>query len=175
MRRLILLILIFPGMVYAQSEKETNWGSLTYFIGSWQGTGKSKSGVSKIERKYRFVMNEKFIHVTNRSVFEPRGEETSGEVHENMDFYSFDQAREKVILRQFHVEGYVNQYVLDSTSADGKKIVLITESIENISPGWRAKVTKEIVNDDEFIEYFELAPPEKDFFVCNENHFKRKE
>ena len=36
------------------------------------------------------------------------------------------------MLRQFHIEGFVNQYKLESISADGKTIVFISEAIENI-------------------------------------------
>jgi hypothetical protein len=36
---------------------------------------------------------------------------------------SFDKARKKFVLRQFHGEGFVNQYVMTSSSDDGKTIV----------------------------------------------------
>jgi len=64
--------------------------------------------------------------------------------------------------------------VLDSLSSDGKTFVFVTESIENISSGWRARGTYRILNENEFTETFELAAPDKDFEVYIENHFKRK-
>jgi hypothetical protein len=95
-------------------------------------------------------------------------------VHEDWGLFSYDRSRKKFVLRQFHVEGFVNQYVLDSLAADGKTLILVTESIENIPVGWRAKETYKILNDDEFVEIFELAEPGKGFEVYSENHLKRK-
>ena len=42
--------------------------------------------------------------------------------------FSFDDARKRLVLRQFHKEGFVNQYVHDPASAD--KLVFATEAIE---------------------------------------------
>jgi len=39
-------------------------------------------------------------------------------MHENWDIISWDRGRAKCVLRQFHVEGFVNQYILDSLSSD---------------------------------------------------------
>lgn len=97
-----------------------------------------------------------------------------GETHEDWALFSFDRGRKKFLLRQFHVEGFVNQYLLDSKSEDGKTLVFITESIENIPAGWKAKETYRIVNDNEFIEVFELAAPGKEFELYSETRFKRK-
>ncbi len=78
------------------------------------------------------------------------------------------------MLRQFHVEGFVNQYVMTSSSADGKTIVFTSESIENIPAGFRARETYKILGAEEFIEAFEIAEPGKDFELYSEGHFKRK-
>ena len=75
--------------------------------------------------------------------------------------------------RQFHVEGFVNQYVMDYLSPDGKTIVFTTESIENIPAGWRARETYQVLDPDEFTETFELAEPGKDFVLYVRNQFKR--
>jgi hypothetical protein len=58
------------------------------------------------------------------------------------------------MLRQFHVEGFVNQFALDNVSDDGRTIVFISTAIENIAPGWRARETYRILSDNEFIETF---------------------
>ena len=72
---------------------------------------------------------------------------------------------ETFVLRQFHIEGFVNQYRIESISLDKKTIVFISESIENIPPGFRAKETYQILNENEFTETFELAEPGKDFEI----------
>ena len=58
------------------------------------------------------------------------------------------------MLRQFHVEGFVNQYAQDSESSS-QKLVFTTESIENIPAGWRARETYVVHGPDEFEEIFE--------------------
>jgi hypothetical protein len=87
---------------------------------------------------------------------------------------SFDQARKNFVLRQFHVESFVNQYVMTSSSADGKTIVFTSDSIENIPAGFRARETYKILGADEFTEVFEIAEPGKDFELYSEGHFRRK-
>lgn len=78
------------------------------------------------------------------------------------------------MLRQFHVEGFVNQYVQTSSTLDGKTFVFTTEQIENIPVGWRARETYRIVSPDEFVEVFELAEPGKDFEIYSESRHTRK-
>src|SRR5262249_13591206 len=48
----------------------------------------------------------------------PPGQESQGEVHEHWDVFSWDRRRKAFVLRQFHTEGFVNQYLLE-TVADG--------------------------------------------------------
>jgi len=87
---------------------------------------------------------------------------------------SFDKARKKFVLRQFHIEGFVNQFVMTSASTDGKTIVFTSESLENIPAGFRARETYKILGPDEFTEIFEIAEPGKDFEVYSDGHFRRK-
>jgi hypothetical protein len=87
---------------------------------------------------------------------------------------SYDKIAKKLVLRQFHVEGFVNHYVLDSVSEDGRTIVFVTAAIENIPAGWRGRETYRIVSDDEFVETFEMAGPGKDFATYSETRFRRK-
>jgi hypothetical protein len=54
-------------------------------------------------------------------------------------------------------------------------IVFVTESIENIPAGWRAKETYQILGPDEFVETFELAVSGKEFELYTENRFTRSE
>ena len=69
------------------------------------------------------------------------------------------------MLRQFHVESFIIQYRVDGISADKKTIVFISESIENMPSGYRAKETNRIIGDNEIEETFEIAEPNKDFAV----------
>ena len=68
----------------------------------------------------------------------------------------------------------MNQYLLDSISPDQKTIVFVTESIENIPAGWKAKETYRILSDNELEETFELAEPGKEYQVYSKVLLKKK-
>ena len=67
------------------------FGSPLRLVGQWEGTGTGKPGVSKVQREYRLVMNDKFIQVQNRSVYAPQPKNPKGEIHEDWGMISFDQ------------------------------------------------------------------------------------
>jgi hypothetical protein len=172
----LFVLLILPISLLAQADKKSDvWEPLRYFIGSWEGTSKGQSGNGKVEREYRFALNGTFLEVKNKAIYTPQDKNPKGEVHEDIGLISYDKMRKKFILRQFHVEGFVNQYILGNLSPDSKTLSFDTESIENIPAGWRARETYKILNNDEFVEIFELAPPGREFSVYTENSFKRKQ
>lgn len=174
MRKTFLFLLVMPVLVFAQAKPQSDvWEPLRFFLGAWTGTGKGQSGISQVEREYQFVLNGKFIQARNKSVYEPQEKNPKGEVHEDWGFISFDRVRQRHVFRQFHVEGFVNQYQLE-IAADKTTLIFTSESIENIPAGWQARETYKIINDDEFIEAFELAAPGKAFELYTENNFKRK-
>jgi len=175
MLRVSLALVLLWGVLFAQAEeKQDLWEPLRFFVGEWEGTVEGKSGVGKLEQESQFVLGGKFLQMRNKATFEPQEKNPKGEVHQDWGVFSYDTNREKFVFRQFHVEGFVNQYVLDTISEDGKTLVFITEEIENISPGWRAKLTYKILNDDEFQQIFELAGPERDFGCFSQGTLKRK-
>jgi hypothetical protein len=175
-KTLLVFLVLLPSVLFAQTgDKQDPWEAFRFFVGSWTSTGKGCPGVSTGQREYQFVLKENFLQVTNRSIYEPQEQNPKGEVHQDLGFISHDGIRDAFVWRQFHVEGFVNQYILDSLATDGKTFIFLTESIENIPPGWRGRVTCHILNDDEFDEIFDLAAPEKEFEVYIENHFTRKE
>ena len=88
--------------------------------------------------------------------------------------FSYDRALKKIVLRQFHAEGFVNEYVLESVGSDGKVLEFVTVRIENIPPGWKARERYQIISRDEIIETFSLAAPGKEFEVYSEATLRRK-
>jgi len=175
MRKLLFILILLPGILFAQGEKKEDvWSPFKYFVGNWKGTGKGRSGLSKLEAEFKFVLNGKYFQVRGKAVFEPQEKNKKGEVHEDLGFISFDRARKTFVFRQFHVEGFVTQNVLDSLSSNEKTFVFLSENIENIAPGWRVRATYKILNENEFLQIFELAEPGKDFEVYSENRLKRK-
>lgn len=175
MLRVSLALVLLWGVLFARAEEKPDmWEPLRFFVGEWEGTVEGKSGVGKLEQESQFVLGGKFLQMKNRATFEPQEKNPKGEVHQDLGLFSYDGNREKFVFRQFHVEGFVNQYVLDTISEDGKTLVFITEQIENISAGWRAKLTYKILNDDEFQQIFELAGPKRDFGCFSQGTLKRK-
>jgi hypothetical protein len=76
-------------------------------------------------------------------------------------------------LREFHNEGYVNQYILEPRPDSSHALVFVTESIENISAGWRARTTLEVISEDSFRETFDLAGPDQEWACYITNEFIR--
>ena len=176
MLRSLFVLLITPVALLAQTDKKPDvWEPLRYFVGSWEGTSKGQAGNGKVEREYKFALNGAFLEVKNKATYAPQDKNPKGEVHEDLGLISYDKMRKKFILRQFHVEGFVNQYTLANLSPESKTLTFDTESIENIPAGWRARETYKILSNDEFVEIFELAPPGKEFSVYTENTFRRKQ
>lgn len=161
--RLILLLPFLPLISHAQlSKQDSLWLPFQPFIGNWTGTGEGVDGTGTYERSYQFVLNKKYIEVRNKTVYGPTKENSKGYLHHDVGYISYDKARKTFVFRQFHGEGFVNQYTLDSLSADKKTMVFVSEAIENISPGWRARETY-TVGDNTLTEVFNLAEPNKNF------------
>lgn len=166
---------LLPSLTFTQNSKQDSvWKPFESFIGNWTGKGGGAAGEGTYERSYNFIFNKKYIEVKNKSIYPPTKNKPSGEVHEDVGYISFDKIRKTFVLRQFHIEGFVNQYMLDSVSADGKRLVFVSESIENIKPGWRAKEVYEIGGDSEITETFLLSPPDKEFEVYSKAILKKK-
>jgi hypothetical protein len=154
--------------------KPTPWDRMQFFVGSWTGAGHGQPGISTVEREYTFALQERFIEVRNKSTYLPQEKNPTGEVHEDRGFISWNRARHRFVLRQFHVEGFVNQYVADSLGGAADTIVFTSETIENIPSGYRARETYRILGPDTFIERFEIAQPDSSFALYSEATFKRK-
>lgn len=164
MKYLITILLVLPQLAVAQMTKSDSlWLPFTHFVGSWKGTGEGPDGKGAYERTYQFVLNKKYIEVRNKSVYPATKERPKGYVHEDFGVISYDKTRKAFIFRQFHIEGFVNQYVLESISPDGRTFVFVTEAIENIPTGWRGRETYTIEDGKGLNEAFDLAEPGKDF------------
>lgn len=141
---------------------------LAPLIGRWEGTAEGQPGTGRVEREYQRALGTRFVRVTNRSVYPPQEKNPKGETHEDEGWFSYDRARKRLVLRQFHSEGFVNHYV-----QEGGALTFVTESIENIPPGWRARETYVLSGPDAFEEIFELAEPGKDFEIYSRSGLTR--
>jgi hypothetical protein len=169
----VIVCVLAPLVVRGQPSVPADpFRSVEFLIGHWQGTTEGQPGNGTVVREYSRVLNSRFIRVRNHSTYPPQPANPKGEVHEDEGFISFDRARQKLILRQFHVEGFVNQYVEDDGST-AQKLVFTSEQIENIPTGFRARETYVVIGADEFEEVFELAEPGKQFEVYSRARLRR--
>lgn len=167
---LLLIAVLVAIAAVAQSDP---WAPIRVFEGKWEGQITGKPGKQFSSRQYRFELNGKFLSQRDKSVYESKSPDTKPETREDFGFFSYDTNLKKIVWRQFHSEGFVNEYTLDSVSADGKSFEFVTVRIENLAPGWRAKKSYRVLSADEMEETFSLAPPGKDFDVFTLAHLRR--
>jgi hypothetical protein len=86
----------------------------------------------------------------------------------------FDRQRATVILRQFHQEGFVNEYRLDTSASTATRLVFESVRFDNLDAAWRARETYEVDGPDAFTETFELAEAGKAFTVYSRSRFTRR-
>lgn len=171
-RALGFALLLCAAPAAAQQPNPDRFVPLSSLIGKWAGTSEGQPGNGTVEREYERALGSRFIRVRNRSTYPPQEKNPKGETHEDEGFVSFDTARKRLVFRQFHVEGFVNTYAQQVDASPGT-IVFITESIENIPSGYRARETYVIKSPNEMEEVFELAEPGKDYEVYSRTKLKR--
>ena len=88
------------------------WAAVRFMEGEWTGESEGEPGKGTVKRAYRFVLGNKFLHEQNVSTYPPQPKNEKGEVHEHWSFFSHDKARHTLVLRQFHQEGFVNQFAM---------------------------------------------------------------
>lgn len=137
-----------------------------FFLGSWLGSVDNMGREGTIRRTYTVVLDGNFVQFKTRADFDIGEDGVPAEVHQDWGMVSFDNGRDTMVVREFHTEGFVNQYVVKSISEDGRKIVLETESVENGPPGLRARLTLQVLEENEFEETFELASGDEPYRVC---------
>ena len=171
----ILAVIVFLGAAVGAQQgasRPDRFAPLRFLAGTWRGDQAGQPGRGTAERTYQFILNDRFLQETNTSTYAPQEKNKDGEVHHHLSMISYDTARKVFVFRQFHTEGFVNTYV-QQPSADDKAIVFMSEAIENIPAGYRARETYTILSRDEFTERFEIAEPGKDFELYSEARLKR--
>jgi hypothetical protein len=141
------------------AAKPDLWKQWRPLVGVWQGTSEGEPGKGTVRLEVSFVLGERFLKIDGTADYK-KG--TGGEHHEDFGYVSHDTGRKTKVFRQFHAEGFVNQYVLTSDPNGGEPIELTSESCENAPQGWKAR-ERYAVRGDELDHTFELAPPGKPF------------
>jgi hypothetical protein len=174
----VVLSVLATGAPAGQAQKAGApadvWAPLRFFVGSWAGQGEGSPGMGKGVQTFEFILRGTFLHVRNKAVFDPQDKNPQGEVHEDWGVFSYDKARQTFVLRQFHVEGFVNQYVLEHAAPEAKTFVFVSEAIENIPAGFKARLTYKILDADTFEQTFDLAPPGQEFSCYSKGVMKRQ-
>src|SRR5512144_2368305 len=117
---LFLGLLLVVGIAEAPAQAPESPGAgVRCMVGEWAGESEGQPGKGTVTRTYRFVLGDKFLHEENVSTYPPQPKNEKGEVHEHRSFFSHDRARRTLVLRQFHQEGFVNQYVMLAGSPSG--------------------------------------------------------
>ena len=172
---LVLVAIAFLGVPAGAQQgapRPDRFAALRFLVGTWRGDQAGQPGRGTAERTYQFILNDRFLQETNTSTYPPQEKNKNGEVHHHISMISYDTARKLFVFRQFHTEGFVNTYVQQPTG-DDKTFMFVSEAIENIPAGYRARETYTILSRDEFTERFEVAEPGKDFELYSEAHLRR--
>lgn len=175
-RRLIGVILVFLCAVWAahaEPEKRDSFAPIRFLLGRWEGIASGQAGEGTVAREYTLVLSGRFIQERNVTTYPAQAKNPSGEVHEHLSLFSHDRTRDRIVLRQFHEESFVNTYALDPAASSPDKLVFASEDFENFDDAWRARETNDITSQDEFVETFELAPPGKQFEVYSRSQLRR--
>jgi hypothetical protein len=178
----IAVVVLLGVAVANQSDKRSDTKSTTSpagdrwerwrpLLGVWEGNSQGAPGKGKIRLEFSFVMNERYLKIAGTALYEPRAAGEKGERHEDFGYVSFDRNRRKFVFRQFHIEGFVNQYVMTSDRSSDS-IELTSEAVENTPPGWRARETYKL-EGGEIKHVFELADKDKAFEVYASSTLKR--
>ena len=170
-----LLAIALAGATMAGQDRAAapdRFAPIRFLAGAWKGEQSGRPGKGTVERTSDFILADRFLHEKNTSTYAQQEKNPKGEVHHHMSVIGYDQGRKRLVFRQFHVEGFVVTYVHEP-GADATRVVFVSEAIENIPAGWRARETYTILSRDEFRERFELAEPGKDFELYSEAHIKR--
>lgn len=167
----IVLVMAMVAASPSPTPKVDTWTPVLPFVGEWRGTAEGEPGKGKVEREYRFVLKDRFIHERNVSTYF-NDDGSVKERHEHWSFISYDKARKLFVLRQFHQEGFVNTYAEKPELRSPSKLVFESEGFENLPSGWKARETYELAAD-KIVEVFELAEPGKEYHVYSKTVLTR--
>ncbi len=172
-RQLILFFVFLTFAMYAYGQKNP-LEKLQPLIGNWKGNGSVGESKSEIHSGFNWAMNNKYIEVKNHSEFEPTEKNKDGEIHDDWGMISYDHGRKKIVFRQFHVEGFVNQYILNDSLSNDTVFIFESEIIENFVPGGRARYTLRLEDNSMLKTIFDIGMPGNEL-QCYGTNLMRKQ
>lgn len=170
MKGIRFLFVIFFIMSFSSFAQDNVYEKFDFLIGEWKGQGVGFGNEkSKIQSEFKLIMDGKYIMVKNDSKFEPTESKPEGEHHADWGIISFDNKRKKIVFRQFHIEGYVNQYVLNDSLSDDSTLIFETEMIENFVEGGKARWTIKKIEENKIESIFDVSFPGKEYACFGTN------
>lgn len=171
----LMLVIIYVSIGITQEAQKTDvkediWEAFRILEGKWID---EKPGVSKVTQVYEFIMRGKYLQMRTKAVFEPSEKNPQGEVHEDLGIFSYDQTRKAFVFRQFHIEGFVNTYILKKKDSVANELIFLSEQIENAPEGTKAKEIFKLINEDEVEQSFHIAWPGREYACFSLNNLKR--
>lgn len=173
MKKLVLSIVF--SLIILTAFSENPFKELDFLIGGWQGVEAGVAGDGIGFRTYKYVFNKQYIQAENMSTFPISEKKPRGEVHRDFGIFSYNSNTQEIILREFHIEGFVNIHVLDTLQSTENKFVFITREIENNPGNWIARIIIEKISNEEFKEYFDIAMDGENYVPFLQNHWKKTE
>lgn len=159
MRKLTILLCILTMLAppAAGSEAKTDGlAPLARLLGDWTGVSDGEPGTAATTRHAVREHDDHFVVVEGRSVYPKQDKNKSGEIHTQLDIWSFDKRRKLIVLREFDSLGFVSTYVQDPSASAKDGLVLVSEILENVPPSLKARYTFTFKGPDEYHELFEL-------------------
>lgn len=158
--------------VHAQNPLE----NFEQLIGNWKGTGTGFGNAqSEVSASYKWLMNKQYIEVKHHSEFEPTDQNLEGEIHDDQGIISFDKDRKVVVFRQYHNEGFFNEYVLNDSLSSPSSFIFETERIENFVPGGRAQFTIRVLDKNKIQTVFDVGFPGREMACFGTNDLEKTE
>jgi hypothetical protein len=151
-----LAVMLLAASVLAAEPRTDGLAPLRWLVGEWRGVGQGDPGTSGSERHVDSFLDGKYIRSQGRSVYPKQEKNPNGEVHAELDVWSYDEARATLVFRQFDTLGFVGTYVLDKQASGPDRWVLLAEALENVPKGWKARYTFTRKSNDEYHEMLEL-------------------
>ncbi|MDO8378064.1 hypothetical protein [Phenylobacterium sp.] len=155
-RTLLFALACLAAPAHAQAPPTDRLAPVAALVGDWTGVGEGQPGTSASTRHATRIQAGHFIMVEGRSVYPPQDRNKTGEVHTSLDVWSYDTARKRLMLRQFDSLGFVSTYAQDLDRSRDRWVVMVSEHLENVPAGWRARYTYEFAGPNAYREHFEL-------------------
>lgn len=74
------------------APKPDPWKPVRMLLGKSEGEVQGQAGAGRAECEYAFALNNRFIHVVNKSIYPPQEKNKKGETHEDVGYISYDKA-----------------------------------------------------------------------------------